>query len=1306
MNRSRSGSGRTRHLAERRYTLNVPMYLTLLGALLVQPCVLRGEQDITIEIASTQTAVLDPVEWDEVIPDELYFDAIRAMLVRFPDAAQQIHDRLRQGHEIKRAELVLNWDRQEGFRPQRGRHGWSTWQYRNDPGQWHVQAKLLRQPWSIDDPELGPTFNASINGVSFWQRGGARGDNNDRFDELFGPAPLHEEQPEARLDVTATLTSEAFGPTVGERLRAIADHGFQVHKTEMRDMKYRHRYAYDFEVSIGYKRIWVQHPRLIIRLQAKPDASPGPLPPPVDIVAQAQKIKSSGGGGRPSTQYPAGLAERAAAHWQQPEHMPDWQWQRTSELRALARDPHDVRLGLGRGFNWAALFANNKEAYLAAMRELLRMPPRHWQGHLTSDFALLPVAYGDLLPPAVHDHLKLYWDAWLHPEVKRPFCEDIGGEPQQGGPTYFRGYTSRMGTVNFSHNANMGALLGGQYIQAPYVVDNARYGVEHVLMRAHIVGQGAHQEIGDTYYQALTVASAAAIANYAEEPFDRLMGRILTDRLIEPLISMYHPGIRRLTHPQARGRWYYHFLLHEGPINALHTLSRQGTLIHLDDLRGDRTGMPSDWGEVHGLQIFRCEGPPMRIAVVGPWADGHLADPFADIVDDKTYPWSVHARCSSPGLRPGGWHVNYLSRHYALASRDNASFAYGLTSVVGQWRREAQQVRHLDDSGHLLLTFGSDDRWSQGNRIMGEFGIVHHQNKMIAMKRLPPKSVIERNAVDKEAIHSLHTSAMLAAFGDTSEREVWINDQRADTLSGARQASTEGWLEHGRRPGQESVESSGARITASDGDVITIKDGVTYLGLIPITANPLTRQRQVEIAFEHPIMLIHSYIYDDPQTAIDLDELEKLEHAPTAGFILEMGDVTEYESFEAFRRHMNAARFQATWDRDQRHLDIRYKSGNDVLEMAYDPVAYPAVSRAVNGEWPYLPEGVERQSDWAMQSRIGRIEKLGAVLETEPGREAYMLAVPQADTFVAYNLLPDPTLWAFHLPDGKRLQSDGRLGLTRVAAKPDENRLWVQHAWSPASEQQTLPDAATALLAFGWHEPPVLTLNGQPYSQTLEPIQIDGETAYIIPLTNESIPDAAQVKAQYRRFLGQMHAVRDTYLLDWHVAGPFAEDFQSPRGPQGQEVDLTAVYKGLDDAQVRWQRTVEDQAPPLGLGAVDLEAIFQPGQRASAYAYTRIRSDVEREVTLFFGSPTNADLWINGQSIYSRRDYYRICYPDQDRLVINLRQGVNHVLLRVGRQWEDWSFSFRLADEYGLPLTTPVEYLTAQGAVKAGRVPE
>src|SRR5260370_28903612 len=137
-----------------------------------------------------------------------------------------------------------------------------------------------------------------------------------------------------------------------------------------------------------------------------------------------------------------------------------------------------------------------------------------------------------------------------------------------------------------------------------------------------------------------------------------------------------------------------------------------------------------------------------------------------------------------------------------------------------------------------------------------------------------------------------------------------------------------------------------------------------------------------------------------------------------------MGDAEQHGSFEGFVRHIKAGELHATWDERRHMLEITYKSGNDVMEAGFSSefsqpaevhyVISPGAQekavpyRRLNGQWPYLSPGLERDTSWAQQGTTGRLERNGAVLVTEAGRKAYLLADPLSGAGPAYNPFPDP----------------------------------------------------------------------------------------------------------------------------------------------------------------------------------------------------------------------------------------------------------------------------------------------------------
>ena len=290
------------------------------------------------------------------------------------------------------------------------------------------------------------------------------------------------------------------------------------------------------------------------------------------------------------------------------------------------------------------------------------------------------------------------------------------------------------------------------------------------------------------------------------------------------------------------------------------------------------------------------------------------------------------------------------------------------------------------------------------------------------------------------------------------------------------------------------------------GQRILLHDGVTYLAILPLPATDLGRDAEIEIApgiagaaepngaKVAPALTISLFNLKraQPVAARSLD-LRALTTRTHGGLVLEMGDVQQHGSFEAFARHIDAATLEATWNEDKRQLAVAYRSGGDLMEAGFGtdfgqpgefdhfPIDPGAQERAIpwrrlNGEWPYLPAGLERDTSWAQQGTGGRLEKNGAVLVTEPGRKAYLLADPLSGAVVGYNPLPDPQSFALATPDGMRLAADGKVGLLRVEYRPKERRFDITHQPKP---DQDGAEMARNFTISGLAAAPDVVLNGQ-----------------------------------------------------------------------------------------------------------------------------------------------------------------------------------------------------------------------------------
>ncbi len=155
---------------------------------------------------------------------------------------------------------------------------------------------------------------------------------------------------------------------------------------------------------------------------------------------------------------------------------------------------------------------------------------------------------------------------------------------------------------------------------------------------------------------------------------------------------------------------------------------------------------------------------------------------------------------------------------------------------------------------------------------------------------------------------------------------------------------------------------------------------------------------------------------------------------------------------------------------------------------------------------------------------------------------------------------------------------------------------------------------------------------------------------------------------------------------EWNVVGPFANPQQlgteispaidSVYAPE-RDPDLNAVYVGMDDTTVRWQRATAGRD-----GRVHLNGYFQPNDWAAAYALAYLHSPNEQEVILLLGADDAHVLWVNGERV-SERQGRNISVADELEIPVRLRAGWNRILLKVADLDGGWAFLLRAADITG-----------------------
>ena len=1047
-----------------------------------------------------ETAGIDGRAWDKPFPHARTADAVhRAVLIRFPGAAQRIAQRLEAGAKIAAAEVVFEYGGHE-IAPA-GYEARLTHQeaWKKNPPRWHYVAWALRRPWSAAGGAPPPTFNAFLNGAGYWTKYGAGDEQADRYPACFGPAEVSQEKPEGRMDITALLTEPAYGADAGERLRRFEEQGLLVRKWETYDVRYADWSAYEWAVATGGHGLTFKTARLEVRFEPA-GAQTVRLPPARDLAALAQQLARDGSGGRPTAVMPDAAAIREYAEklaFRRPGWMPQWQWERVQELRKL-----------GGGTEYAdAIESGDAALYERQIRTLLARLPRYWLGWSVQDLLLLWHQYREALPPYVQDHLRAYWAAWLYPDLPNSAIDiDPQGDRKlawyretgdwRGRFSFFRvRWTQGVGTMNFNHTACMGALLGGAMIGSEHAMTDGRQGLEKMLLRFWTFQDGTSQEMLDHYYFSITLSGQKMFADYAPTHLDRLMGQMIRDRAVELLISGYHPRLRRALGSSWRTRMSNVLgFEQEGGYSVLHTLSPAGVLFHADRNRDDRQ---------RGMHLFGYDFPPGRVALqtrAAPWAPewaGHM-------VDDKPLPYEVTAADTTRGnfRNPPLWQRTYLGRYYGLASQDIKG---GTVDVLGQWTSTDGTATDAEQLGTLTVRYNINRprlAQTEGGVMPHAGGIVTFQHRNRAIVCAKPRTEKERTLAiaGADGVRALYATVALWMFRDRPSWQLYVD--------GTEQKAFPAELKAGQR--------------------ITLRDGNAYAAIIPLPATDLGRDAEVVIepgipeplGDRHrdtkiaPALMINSYNLRRPEPlAAEGDHWQRITREAYNGFIIEMGDSSEHASFEAFQKHIASAKLDLRREADKRTLHIAYRSGADTMEMGFctdyaQSEVHFAVEpgqhrkaipyRRVNGQDPYLPDGIDRDTTLTQQGRTGRLAKNGAVLEMDPGRTGYLQTEPVSGTYTGYNPLPDLSRWSLAVPGGVTVRADGKLGLARIAVRPAAARLWVDYAYKP--EQMKEPDIARRLLVGGMKTAPTVELNGRPMPQPPQLVEHEGVKAWAVPL--------------------------------------------------------------------------------------------------------------------------------------------------------------------------------------------------------------
>ncbi len=1048
-------------------------------------------------------------DWnDPTAPGAIACDAVhRSLLVRFPGAVEQIAQALGAGKTIVQAELLLPYRGSEVFPPP---------QYENPAGlsflgqqwatkepQWHAVAWALKHPW-MTDRELGPTYNAFINGAGYWAAFGASDTAHDRVTTSFGPTPLTRTTPEGRMDITASFLDPAFGADLGARLRRLADCGFLVRKWEVYDASFWTG-GYEWGTATGPRALLLGAPKLVLYLKTDAQAKAPVLPPAADVRALAGEL-AGGKGGKPTAVLP-NQAEIENWMLRFGHRTPDWMneaaWKRTQQLWTLEKN------------SGSHGFPTSVEAYGRWLDNLLAKSPRRWSGFDAPELGITPLRYRETLPLPVLDHLRLYWWAWLLPDRDFEKGFDYNGQHYgwvqgyigaqaaaeyyakthdwRGDFSVYRTYCRAMGTMNFNHWASAGTLFGGALLESPRLLDEGRIGLAQWPLKTWCWFDGSTQESIDHYYLTLSLASQKAFADFGPTVEDKLMGQAILAKSTGEIASCLHPRLKRFTSSSGRSGIAYILAIQDGLNHVLHTLMPEGALT---DIGRDTVGDG-------GVPVVGHDFAPGLVATLtldGPWAPTWYGPAFAEkpVPYQMTASYKVWGSFSQTPL----WKRSFQALHYGVASLDLAKGE--CVPFLINWRRDDKPVETAEQLGALIGRFGvnytelldslfheSDTHGAvlknsrNPNGVVGSQGgptySLQHRNRLIVLGS-PEKGLPYPDRVAPKAITSIQTTLGLLALKSPA-LELLVDGKPAN-----------------------------APLKLKAGQRIVIRDGVTLIGILPLPGTDLGRTTEVEITVGgNPTdmqgggtmaetLRINAYNYQGPPLPKEQWSSDRIDDA-WSGFCLQGADTSEFKDAASFDAHLAKGKIDSTWDAATRQLHLRWALGDDTMDCVFSPsapIAQPTTTvfptRTVNGKWLYLAPGLERECDLSMMGRSGRLEKNGAIFLGEPGHMGSLLTDPIHGIYEAWNPFPSPSALGLTLPNGAAVEALGKVGITRITVFAKENRVTIDGA-VPA------PDRATVAALSGFardvnvqlNDQTVKTATGQLNGQPVIFVSLDGK---------------------------------------------------------------------------------------------------------------------------------------------------------------------------------------------------------------------
>ncbi len=177
--------------------------------------------------------------------------------------------------------------------------------------------------------------------------------------------------------------------------------------------------------------------------------------------------------------------------------------------------------------------------------------------------------------------------------------------------------------------------------------------------------------------------------------------------------------------------------------------------------------------------------------------------------------------------------------------------------------------------------------------------------------------------------------------------------------------------------------------------------------------------------------------------------------------------------------------------------------------------------------------------------------------------------------------------------------------------------------------------------------------------------------------SGEPIPSPGDIRMDIHKHHGQ-------YFQYWLLCGsfPFSDpgeagmDFlQDMGGEAGARPYPGMRFSDEGGTTYTWQKYDSPYTDRL-----ELELVYPDINLAVAYAYCTIDAPADKMTKALVGTSDGVTIYCNGEKLIEKH-LQRELVQDEDQVILPLKKGRNHLLLKIDRLKPGWKFTFRLEDE-------------------------